>query len=101
MTSIEPALYVVTSSFLLQKEKPLKRLLRVLRSVVSNQKTRISLFNLIFTPPPSANLSTSDLINIFNLQKDERSPEAVFLLQIKFSDSFYCDKPWNVSINIE
>ena len=57
------------------------------------------------TPPPPP-LSSQIyrwviMINILNLQKDERSLQAVFFLQIKFSDSFYYyDKPWNVSINI-
>lgn len=35
---------------------------------------------------------------ILNLQKDDRSLQAVCFLQIKFSNSSYYDKPRNVSI---
>lgn len=37
-------------------------------------------------------------LNILNLQKDDRSLQAVFFLPSKFSNRSYYDKPWNVSI---
>ena len=99
----ELTLYDLTSCFLLQKEKPLKR--KLISSVAlfqTKRPYRISLFKLVFIPSPSPQIyQWVILINILNLQKDERSLQAVFLLQIKFSNSFYYDQPWNVSINIK